>query len=405
MNHNYNQKALQLHQDFGGKLNIISKVKLDNKENLSIFYSPGVGAISLAINESKTEIEKEKLARKFTLKRNTVAIISDGSAILGLGNLGSYSALPVMEGKAAILKEFADVDAFPICLNTQNTEEIINIIKNISSSFGGINLEDIAAPRCFEIENRLKEELNIPIMHDDQWGAATVTLAAIINSLKLLNTNQNIFTKNIENIKIVINGVGAAGVATGKLLSQYGFKSLIYVDSKGIINKNRIDLNNEKITLLKDSNIQDLQGELEDAILGADIFIGLSKANIVTKSMIKSMNKYPIIFALANPIPEIMPEDAKEAGAYIIATGRSDYPNQINNSLMFPGFWRGMLDYQYECDKKGIVPSKYNNNIFVKIAKAIADNVKDLNTENILPDMFDKEIVHIISNIIKDNNK
>ena len=407
-NHDYNAEALELHKKYGGKLETNGKVPLSNKDDLAIAYSPGVGAVSIAIGDAYKSAGVsggEAAAREYTLKRNTVAIISDGSAILGLGNLGSYAAIPVMEGKAAILKSFAGVDAFPICLDTQSTEEIIKIIKNIAPVFGGINLEDIAAPRCFEIEERLRAELNIPVMHDDQWGAATVTLTALINSLKLAD-------KKPEQVRVVISGVGAAGVATARLLNSYGVKNIIYVDSKGIISKERDDANSltkEKVELLSSSNINNytdffvqenkfeiVSGDLSDAVKGTDVFIGLSKPNVLTEEMIKSMNSKSVVFALANPTPEIMPEVAKEAGAFIIATGRSDYPNQINNSLVFPGFWRGVLDAQYAGTYK-----KIELEIFVKIAVELAYHVSDLSAEKILPDMFDETCVDIVARAVR----
>lgn len=381
-NHDYNQGALNLHKKFGGKLETVSKIKLDNREALSQAYTPGVAAVCNAIAADKS------LDKVLTLKKNTVAIISDGSAILGLGNLGASAAIPVMEGKAAILKEFADVDAFPICIDTQDTEEIINIIKNIAPVFGGVNLEDIASPKCFEIEERLRAELSIPVMHDDQWGAATVALSAFINSIKLAE-------KKKDNVRVVLSGVGAAGVATARLLNAYGVKNMIYVDSKGIINSSRNDLNKEKLELINNSNIKDLDGDLSKAVAGADVFIGLSKPNVLTGEMVKTMNQKPIIFGLANPTPEIIPELATEVGAFIIATGRSDYPNQINNSLVFPGFWRGVLDAQSAGTYK-----KIELETFVTIAEALADYVTDLKRDNILPNMFDRGVVKVIADIV-----
>ncbi len=376
------KKSLELHENNNGKLETKSKIKLDSKEILSLAYSPGVAEVSKVIASDPD------FAKKYTLKKNTVAIISDGSAILGLGNLGALAAIPVMEGKACIFKEFANVDAFPICLKTQDTEEIINIVKNISPVFGGINLEDISAPRCFEIEERLRNELDIPVMHDDQWGAATVTLAALINSLKLLDIN---FKNKKENFKIVISGVGAAGVATGRLLNNYGFKNIIYCDSKGIIHKGRKDLNKEKIELIENSITKTGEGKLEDAIIHAQVFIGLSKPNTLTKDMIKTMKENPIIFALANPTPEIMPEEAISAGAYIVATGRSDYPNQINNSLVFPGAFKGILENNI---------SQFKIEMFGAIAEALADMTEDINPKKIIPSMFDKKVVEIVANKI-----
>lgn len=377
------KKSLDLHKEHGGKLETKSKVRLDSKEVLSLAYSPGVAEVSKEIARDSS------LAKIYTLKKNTIAIVSDGSAILGLGNLGSLAAIPVMEGKACIFKEFADVDAFPICLDTQDTEEIIKIVKSIAPVFGGINLEDISAPRCFEIEERLRKELDIPVMHDDQWGAATATLAALINAFTLLDQD---FKNKIQDYKIVISGVGAAGVATGKLLNNYGFTNIAYCDSKGIIHKQRIDLNKEKIELIENSIFNPTEGELKDALIDAQVFIGLSKPNTLTKEMIKTMANKPIIFGLANPIPEIMPEVALEAGAYIVATGRSDYPNQINNSLVFPGIFKGMLENN--------IP-QFKIEMFSLIAENLAKATKDLSPEKIIPSMFDKEVVGIVKDTIK----
>ena len=362
------KESIKLHKKHGGKIEKVSKVSLKNKKDLSLAYTPGVAGVSLAIAENP------KLARIYTLKKNTVAIVTDGSAILGLGNLGPLSAIPVMEGKAAIFKNFGGVDAFPICLDTQDTEEIIKAVKQIAPVFGGINLEDISAPRCFEIEERMRKELNIPVMHDDQWGAATVTLSALINALKLVKIKK-------ENAKVVIAGVGSAGVATGRLLHTYGITNTIFCDSKGIINRKRTDLNKEKEELLKGSTIKERSGTLADALIDVDVFIGLSEPKTLTREMIESMASKPIIFTLANPTPEIMPEEAHKAGAFIVATGRSDYPNQINNSLVFPNAFKAMLD------KK--IP-QFENKIFVKIAIALANAVRKPTRENIIPSMFDK---------------
>lgn len=362
------EQSLELHKEHGGKLEVISKVPLTNKEELSLAYTPGVAGVCEAIAKDPSS------ARIYTIKKNTVAIVSDGSAILGLGNLGPLAAIPVMEGKAAIFKDFGGVDAFPICLDTQDKEEIIKAVKQIAPVFGGINLEDISAPRCFEIEERLRAELDIPVMHDDQWGAATVSLAALINSLTLSG-------KDKENVRVVLSGVGAAGVATGRLLHAYGIKNTIFLDSKGVINSKRVDLNKEKSDLLKESKLDEDKDTLAEAMVGADIFIGLSKPNLVSKEMIKTMAEKPIIFALANPNPEILPEDAKEAGAFIVATGRSDYPNQINNSLVFPNAFRAMLDKN--------IP-QFKNEIFLKIAENLSKAVKDPNVEYIIPSMFDE---------------
>lgn len=361
-------ESIKLHKKHKGKLEVKSKIPLKNKKDLSLAYTPGVAGVCLAIAKNP------KLAKEYTIKKNTVAIVSDGSAILGLGNLGPLAAIPVMEGKACIFKDFGNVDAFPICLDTQDTEEIIKAVKQIAPIFGGINLEDISAPRCFEIEERLRRELNIPVMHDDQWGAATVTLAALINSLKIVKIKK-------EDVKVVISGVGAAGVATGRLLHIYGITNTIFCDSKGIINKKRSDLNKEKKELLKGSTIKERTGFLTDALIDADVFIGLSKPKTLTEEMIKSMAPKPIIFTLANPTPEIMPEIAHKAGAFIVATGRSDYPNQINNSLVFPNAFKAMFDFN--------IP-QFKNEIFVKIAISLAKVIKKPTKENIIPDMFDK---------------
>lgn len=375
---NLYEQSIKLHKKHNGKLEVKSKVPLSNKEDLSLAYTPGVAGVCLAISENKD------LAKEYTIKKNTVAIVSDGTAILGLGNLGPLSAIPVMEGKAIIFKEFGGVDAFPICLDTQDTEEIIKTIKQIAPVFGGINLEDISAPRCFEIEERLRKELDIPVMHDDQWGAATVGLAALINALKLRGTKK-------EKVKVVLSGVGAAGVATGRLLHSYGIKNTIFCDSKGIINKERTDLTKEKKELLEESLIDLPSGSLENALIKADVFIGLSKPNLLTKEMVKSMNEKPIIFALANPNPEINPDDAREAGAFIVATGRSDYPNQINNSLMFPGAFRAMLDYN--------IP-QFDNKVFIVIAEALAKLIENPTREKIIPSMFDKGVKDAVYNAV-----
>jgi len=379
MNDDIYKKSLELHKEHHGKLETVSKVKLDSKEALSMAYSPGVAEVSREISRDPS------LARMYTLKGNTVAIVSDGSAILGLGNLGALAAIPVMEGKAAIFKEFAGINAFPICLDTQDTEEIIKAVKQIAPVFGGINLEDISGPKCFEIESRLRKELSIPVMHDDQWGAATVTLAGLINGLKLTG-------KNKETVKVVISGIGAAGVATARLLLIYGIKNILYCDSKGIIHNGREDLTKEKKELLNASSLEGYEGALADAIKDTDIFIGLSKGGTLTQDMVRSMSDKPIIFALANPIPEIMPDEAKSAGAYIIATGRSDFPNQVNNSLVFPGAFKGMLEANI---------SQFKIEMFSSIAQALASHVTNLSPEKILPTMFDKGVVEIVSETIQ----
>ena len=332
----FDERSLDLHRKHHGKLEVKSKVPIVNRDDLSLAYTPGVGAVSTAIGKDA------KLARELTLKHNTIAIVSDGSAILGLGNLGAEAAIPVMEGKAILFKHFADVDAFPICLATQDVEEIIATVKRIAPVFGGINLEDISAPRCFEVERRLQEELSIPVMHDDQHGTAVVVLAGLINALKVKGADKRA-------VRVVFSGAGAAGIAVAKLLLKYGITNIIICDSKGAIYDGREDLdadvNPEKVDLAHVTNQERRKGQFEDVIKGADIFIGVSKPGVLTDAMVKTMNPKPIIFALANPVPEIMPDQAVAAGAFIVATGRSDFPNQINNVLAFPGIFRGALDY------------------------------------------------------------
>ncbi len=372
------QKSLDLHQKFHGKIETISKVKLDSKEILSIAYSPGVAEVSrqIAANPSR--------ARDYTLKRSTVAIVTDGSSILGLGNLGALAAIPVMEGKAAIFKEFAGVDAFPICLDTQDPEEIIQTVKRIAPVFGGINLEDIAAPKCFEIEARLRNELSIPVMHDDQWGAATVILAGLINSLQINKLSK-------QTARVVMSGVGAAGVATARLLTMYGIRHITYCDSKGVIHSGRTDLTPEKQELLAGSQSTPTTGSLADALHGANVFIGLSKPGVLSQEMVRSMAPHPIVFGLANPIPEIMPDEAKQAGASIVATGRSDFANQINNSLVFPGAFKGMLDSNQV---------QFELSMFIRIAEALASLVKQPTADKIVPSMFDPDVVDCVSRAI-----
>ncbi len=377
MTHNYNQEALELHKQFHGKIGLQTKVPMNDRDDLSRAYTPGVAEVCKEIAKDPTN------AREYTLKRNTVAIISDGSAILGLGNLGALAAIPVMEGKAAILKSFANVDAFPICLDTQDTEEIIKAVKQIAPVFGAVNLEDIAAPRCFEIEERLRRELSIPVMHDDQWGTATVVLGGLINALKVTGRGDG------KDVKIVVNGVGSAGVAVSRLLLAYGFKNMLFCDSKGIIHEGRADdLNKEKVELITASALKGFEGALTDAVKDADVFVGVSKAGALTIDMAKSMNKDAIVFALANPIPEIIPEVAKEAGVAVIATGRSDFPNQLNNSLIFPGLFKGMLDNNVK---------QFEIGMFTKAALALAGHVKNPTRDAILPTMFDKELVEVIA--------
>lgn len=380
MSHDYNQEALELHKAHHGKIELSTKIPMENKDDLSRAYTPGVAEVCKEIARDPS------LAREYTLKRNTVAIISDGSAILGLGNLGALAAIPVMEGKAAILKSFANVDAFPICLDTQDTEEIIKAVKQLAPVFGAVNLEDIAAPRCFEIEERLRAELSIPVMHDDQWGTATVVLGGLINALKVTNRGDG------KDVKIVVNGVGSAGVAISRLLLSYGFHNMLFCDSKGIIHEGRGELNKEKIELITKSSLKGFEGNLADAVKGADVFVGVSKAGALTKEMAMSMNKDSIVFALANPVPEIMPEVAKEAGVAVIATGRSDFPNQLNNSLIFPGLFKGVLDANIQ---------QFDISMFTKAALALASHVKNPTVDAILPTMFDKELVNVIAKTVK----
>ena len=379
-NHDYNQEALELHKLHHGKIGLATKVPMNNKDDLSRAYTPGVAEVCKEIAKNPST------AREYTLKRNTVAIISDGSAILGLGNLGALAAIPVMEGKAAILKSFAGVDAFPICLDTQDTEEIIKAVKQLAPVFGAINLEDIAAPRCFEIEERLRAELSIPVMHDDQWGTGAVVLAGVMNALKLRGIAK-------EETKVVINGVGAAGVAVSRVLLAYGIKDILFCDSKGIIHASRTDLTKEKKELLEGSSAQAFEGALTEAMKGRHLFVGLSKPGTVTKDMVKGMEDRPIIFSLANPTPEIMPEEARDAGVFIMATGRSDYPNQLNNSLIFPGIFKGVLDNNIK---------QFEIGMFVRAAHALADSVTDLSPEKILPSMFDTSVVDIVAKSVKE---
>lgn len=374
------KQSLELHKKHHGKIEITSKVPLTNKAELSLAYTPGVAEVSREIGRDA------ELAYEYTIKKNTVAIVSDGSAILGLGNLGAHASIPVMEGKAAIFKEFAGVDAFPICVNTQNVEEIIALVKNIAPVFGGVNLEDISAPRCFEIEERLRAELPIPVMHDDQHGTATVVLAGLINALKLRSSDK-------ENVRVVMSGAGAAGTAITKILLAYGFKHFIICDTQGAIYEGREGMNPEKEKLAKITNRDKKTGSLADVLHDADIFIGVSSPGLLTSEMVRTMAERPIIFALANPIPEIMPDVAKSAGAFVVATGRSDFPNQINNSLAFPGIFRGALDHRIK---------QFNEGMFIRVAEALAGYVQNPTTEQVLPAQFDKGIVEVVKNAIKD---
>lgn len=375
----YNKLAIELHKKYKGKITTQIRDQEElNRDKLSAYYTPGVGEISRIIAANPESLPD------YTWTNNLVAIISDGSAILGLGNLGPKAAMPVMEGKALLLKHFANVDSVPIVLDVHEPDEIIKTVKAIAPSFGAINLEDIAAPKCFEIEERLKEELDIPVFHDDQHGTAIVVLAGLINAAKLTN-------RKLIDCKITVVGAGAAGTAIIKLLNLYGIKNILAVDSRGIINKNRTDLNTEK-TILLDYINSSQSGSLQDALSGSDIFIGVSRAGLLTLELVKTMAKDPIIFALANPTPEIMPDEAKSAGAAIIATGRSDFANQINNSLAFPGIFRGALD-------NGV--KKITDQHKLAAAEAIAELVENPSASEIIPSPFDKRVVKTVANVIK----
>ena len=368
----YNQKSLKLHEELKGKIEVISRVKVDDAERLATAYTPGVAAPTLEISKNPEN------SYVYTRRGNLVAVVSDGSAILGLGNLGGLSAMPVMEGKCVLFKEFGGVDAFPICLDTQNSDEIVNIVKNLSISFGGINLEDIASPRCFEIERRLNDELDIPVFHDDQHGTAVVVSAALINATKITG-------KPLDQCKAVINGSGAAGIAIAKLLLTLGLGDVILCDRTGAIYEGRDKLNASKAEIAAVSNKGKVQGTLAEAVKGTDIFIGVSAPGVLTQEMIRTMNPDPIVLAMANPTPEILPDEAAAAGAKIVGTGRSDFPNQINNVVAFPGIFRGALDVR---------AAAITENMKIAAAYAIASLVSDaeLKPEYILPHAFDPRI-------------
>ncbi len=374
----FSRQSIKIHKKLKGKIEIKSKAPLKTKKDLSIFYTPGVGAVSSYLTKNK------KKAREMTIKNNSVAIVSDGSAVLGLGNIGPEGAIPVMEGKAMIFKEFGGVDAFPIVLNTQDTEEIIKAVQNIEPVFGGINLEDISAPRCFEIENRLKNLLDIPVFHDDQHGTAIVVLAGLINSFKIVK-------KDFSRAKIVIIGAGAAGIAIANLLLQYGAGDIILLDSQGIISKSRTNLNPFKKEMAEKTNKKNINGGIGEALLGADAVVGVSAPDIIKLSHVQSMAKKAVVFALSNPVPEIMPAIAKKAGAFIIATGRSDFPNQINNALVFPGIFRGALDKKV---------SQITDLMKINAAKKLAALVKNPKPEFIIPSVFDKKVVKAVASAI-----
>lgn len=375
----YNKLALELHEKYKGKITTSLRDKEElNRDKLSAYYSPGVGAVSQAIAENPADLPK------YTWTNNLVAVISDGSAILGLGNLGPKAAMPVMEGKALLFKHFADVDAVPIVLDVHEPEEIIATVKAIAPSFGAINLEDIAAPKCFEIEERLKAELDIPVFHDDQHGTAVVVLAGLINAAKLTG-------RNLADCKFVVIGAGAAGTAIIKLLNLYGAKNIVAVDSRGIVGKSRTDLNAEKTALLEYVDASQ-SGSIEDAITDADVFIGVSRAGLLTPELVQKMTKDPIVFALANPVPEIMPDVAKQAGVAIIGTGRSDFPNQVNNSLAFPGIFRGALDHGVK---------KITDQHKLAAAEALANLVENPTVDKVVPTAFDEGVVEAVANVIR----
>lgn len=378
---NINEKALALHKEWKGKITTEPKCHVNTREDLAIAYTPGVAEPCKVIAQDKDA------AYTYTIKSNTVAVVSDGSAVLGLGNIGPEAAMPVMEGKAVLFKEFGDVNAFPICLDTQDTEEIIKTVINIAPAFGGINLEDISAPRCFEIEARLKEALSIPVFHDDQHGTAIVVLAGIINSLKLVN-------KTKEECNIVVNGAGSAGIAITKLLLLYGFKHIIMCGVNGMLSKSSPKLNWMQKEMMEITNLEQRTGTLADAMKGADIFIGVSAPNVVTEEMVASMNHDSILFAMANPVPEIMPDIAKKAGARIIGTGRSDFPNQVNNVVAFPGIFKGALESRAK---------QITDDMKLAAANAIANLVdeKDLNDENIMPEAFDPRVAKVVADAVK----
>lgn len=380
ISHDYGKRAVEAHKKYGGKVAIHSKMPLETADDLSLAYTPGVAQPCIEISENRS------LVYEYTSKKNTVAVVSDGSAVLGLGNIGAEASLPVMEGKAVLFKKFADVDAIPIILDTQDTEEIITAVRMIAPTFGGINLEDISAPRCFEIERRLKEMLDIPVMHDDQHGTAVVTIAGLMNALKVTG-------KNFEELRVVINGAGAAGKAIIMLLREVGVRDIVMCDSRGIIFKERGDLTPVKEELASITNKKQLQGKLKDAIENADVFVGVSVPGVLTSQMVKSMNANPIIFAMANPVPEIMPAEAVQAGARIIATGRSDFANQINNVLAFPGIFRGLLDAR---------AVKLTNEIYIAAARAIADCVENPSEDKIIPSAFDATVAPAVAKAVKD---
>lgn len=376
-----NEKALLMHEKWNGKLETVSKTPVKTREDLAIAYTPGVAEPCKVIAKDK------EAAYKYTMKANTVAVVSDGSAVLGLGNIGPYAAMPVMEGKAVLFKEFGNVNAVPICLDTQNTEEIIKAVTYLAPGFGGINLEDISAPRCFEIEERLKEILDIPVFHDDQHGTAIVVLAGVINALKVVG-------KKKEDCRVVVNGAGSAGVAITKLLLTYGFPNIIMCDKVGIVSKDTEGLNWMQKKMTEVTNLNNETGSLADALKGADIFIGVSAPNIVTPEMVASMNRDSILFAMANPVPEIMPDAAKAAGARVVGTGRSDFPNQVNNVVAFPGIFKGALEGR---------ATQITEEMKLAAAEAIAGLVPadKLSDDNIMPEAFDPQVAEVVADAVK----
>lgn len=377
------EKALQLHEEWNGKIETTPKMDIATREDLALAYTPGVAEPCKVIAKDK------EAAYKYTIKANTVAVVSDGSAVLGLGNIGAHAAMPVMEGKAVLFKSFGGVNAVPICLDTQDTEEIIKTVVNIAPAFGGINLEDISAPRCFEIESRLKELLDIPVFHDDQHGTAIVVLAGIINGLKVTG-------KTKEDCQVVVNGAGSAGIAITKLLLTYGFKHVTMCDKSGILSKGSEGLNWMQESMMDVTNLEHKTGSLADALKGADIFVGVSAPNIVTPEMVQSMNKDAIIFAMANPVPEIMPDVAKAAGAKVVGTGRSDFPNQVNNVIAFPGIFKGALEGR---------ATQITEEMKLAAALAIANLVPEdeVSDVNILPEAFDERVADVVSQAVKDH--
>lgn len=378
----YAKAALEMHKEHHGKLEVTSKIALKTKDDLSTAYTPGVAAPCLEIKKDK------KNAYTYTSKGNLVAVVTDGTAVLGLGDIGPEAAMPVMEGKAILFKEFGNVDAFPICLDTKDTEEIIETVKRIAPAFGGINLEDISAPRCFEIEQRLEEELDIPVFHDDQHGTAIVTTAALLNALKIVG-------KKIDEIKVVLNGPGSAGTAIAKMMLHAGVKHMLICDRTGILREDRERMTPHKMELARLTNPEKFSGGLKEAIAGADVFVGVSTAGALTAEMVKTMNKDAIVFAMANPVPEIMYEEAKASGVRVMATGRSDYPNQINNVLVFPGLFRGALD----CRARNITYK-----MKLAAAYAVADLISDeeLNEEYIIPSAFDPRVARAVAHAVAD---